>query len=407
MTDSRPSDDEFEPYEEDRGIPLPVFWIAIALALWGIVMLYHNNRSVMIGRSERSEAAKPQSRDVGAGGAGIFLARCATCHQPNGSGVAGAVPPLASSPFLKSKPEVVVQILLHGIDGPIRVGDDVFDGHMPSFASVLSDDDLAQVANHVRKGWGASQTISAAFVAGQRARFPDRGAWNGGSEIAATLDPTLPPQPAPRPDGGTGIDPAVAALVQHGSGDAWACASCHGSQGQGRANVPRLAGLPAAYISAQLAAFASESRRDDTMTVVARALSRNQRETVGNYYAGLRTPSTARPSLDGDLERGEILALQGDWKHGVPACFSCHGPSGFGVAPGFPALAAQHPAYTADQLAAWRGKAHRASPNDVMNMVANSLSDSDRRAVADFLATLPPVPAAHREEPVHGRSVAR
>ena len=67
MTDSRPSDDEFEPYEEDRGIPLPVFWIAIALALWGIVMLYHNNRSVMIGRSERSEAAKPQSRDVGAG----------------------------------------------------------------------------------------------------------------------------------------------------------------------------------------------------------------------------------------------------------------------------------------------------------------------------------------------------
>jgi cytochrome c553 len=341
-------------------------------------------------------------------GASIFAARCATCHQPNAVGVSGAIPPLSGSPFAAARPEVVTQILLHGIDGPIEVSGARFDGHMPSFASVLSDDDLARVANHVRKTWGGAKfDLDAAFVARERARFPARGAWTGGAEIAATLDPTLPSQPASIPGQTELADAATLSIVNRGSGGGWACASCHGARGEGRGNVPRLAGLPADYIVKQLDDFATKRRDNETMTLVARSLSSAQRRSLGSYYAEMRSPSSARPELGGDLSRGETLALQGDWAKGIPACFSCHGPSGFGVAPGFPALAAQHSGYTAGQLAAWRGGTRRNSPVEMMNRIAAALGDSDRRAVADYLATLPPVPAAAPKETAHGRSGAR
>ena len=405
MNDPRAPAETFEPYEEHHGIPLPVLWIAVALALWGVVMLYHTNHAVGVARSERAGEAQAQAADTPMSGAAIFAARCATCHQPNAVGIAGAIPPLAGSPFAAAKPEVVAQILLHGIDGPLSVGDAIFDGHMPSFASVLSDDDLARVANHVRKTWGgAKRSVDAGFIAGQRARFPARDAWSGGAEIARTIDPALPPQPPALATRDAATDPATLSLVRQGAGTVWACASCHGSRGEGRGSVPRLAGLPSEYITKQLGDFAAGRRSNETMAIIARALTTGQRSRLGAYYAAIRSPSTARPELGGDLGRGETLALQGDWSKGMPACFSCHGPSGFGVTPAFPALAAQHPSYTAEQLAAWRGGTRRNAPVDMMNRIAAALSDGDRRAVADYLATLPPVPAGGPKETLHDRA---
>ena len=161
----REPDEAFEPYEEFRRIPLPVYWIAIALAIWGAVTLWDNAQAVSVGREERAE----QIEDIPAlalnSGAQVFEARCSTCHQPNAVGVRSAIPPLAGSRFVAADPAVIVQILLHGIDGPIDVGGKVFDGHMPSFASVLSDAQLARVATHVRQTWGGDdQEITPAFV---------------------------------------------------------------------------------------------------------------------------------------------------------------------------------------------------------------------------------------------------
>ena len=386
--------ESFEPYEEHRGIPLPVYWIAIALALWGAVMLYHNAKSVSIGHAQRSAMASELPRAANMSGADIFMARCSTCHQDNASGVTGAVPPLEGSPFVAARPEVVPQILLHGINGPVRVGNETFNGHMPDFASVLSDNEIARVATYVRKRWGgAKQDIDAGFVTAQRVRFAGKGAWQGGAEIAAVLDPSLAPQPAYTGNPLPAIDPATLSLVQNGRGDLWSCASCHGAQGEGHDDVPRLAGLPDAYIAKQLADFAAGKRDNDTMTMVARQLSPAERADIGRYYASLPTPSNARPVLGGDLARGEQLALEGDWNKGVPACFSCHGPSGFGVAPGFPSIAAQHAPYIARQLDAWKGGTRTNSPLSMMQKIAAKLSDADIRAVADYLAALPPVPA--------------
>ena len=68
--------------------------------------------------------------------------------------------------------------------------------------------------------------------------------------------------------GASGISPALAdstgaAIAVRGTASAPACIACHGARGEGSAanGFPRLAGLPAPYISAQLIAYAMGSAR--------------------------------------------------------------------------------------------------------------------------------------------------
>ena len=52
----REPDEAFEPYEEFRRIPLPVYWIAIALAIWGA------GRAVLrLARSLSPRLARPRT----------------------------------------------------------------------------------------------------------------------------------------------------------------------------------------------------------------------------------------------------------------------------------------------------------------------------------------------------------
>src|SRR3546814_4027110 len=87
----------------------------------------------------------------------------------------------------------------------------------------------------------------------------------------------------------------------NGRGDLWSCASCHGAQGEGHDDIPRLAGLPDGYIAKQLADFTAGKRDNDTMTMVARQLNPAEMADIGRYYGSLPTPSNARPVLGGGL----------------------------------------------------------------------------------------------------------
>jgi len=65
------------------------------------------------------------------------------------------------------------------------------------------------------------------------------------------------------------------------------CGSCHGSL-DNKAGSPWLEGQSAAYIKAQLQAFANDVRRNDIsqqMRNVARAMTREEVEAAANYYA--------------------------------------------------------------------------------------------------------------------------
>lgn len=191
-----------------------------------------------------------------------------------------------------------------------------------------------------------------------------------------------------------GVDPAdYATLAREGQGDVWSCASCHGAKGEGNGNIPRLAGLSTGYIAKQLNAYAEGVRINHNMQYVADKLTDREMLGLARYYASMEAPSEAEAALGGDLERGRELALEGDWDIDVPACYSCHGSSAWGVEQAFPSLAAQQPAYTYGQLAAWTDGRRKNSPLQLMQGIAHALSDADKRAVADYLATLPAPPA--------------
>lgn len=181
----------------------------------------------------------------------------------------------------------------------------------------------------------------------------------------------------------------AAAIAINGEGATWSCASCHGDKGAGNSTAPRIAGLAPGYITKQLHDYRNGQRQNANMQYVVQELDEQQMLALGQYYGALESPSTASPDLGGNIKRGRQLAQQGDWKIDVPACFSCHGSTGWGVSQAFPALAAQHPSYTAVQLANWKSGRRANSPVQLMHGVAMALSDEDIRAVADYLATLP------------------
>jgi mono/diheme cytochrome c family protein len=93
----------------------------------------------------------------GSGGA------CFTCHQPNGQGVPGVYPPLASSEWADGSPDRVIRIVLFGLQGPVHVRDADFGAAagapvMPAFGPTgtfgWSDEKIADVLTYVRSEWG-------------------------------------------------------------------------------------------------------------------------------------------------------------------------------------------------------------------------------------------------------------
>jgi mono/diheme cytochrome c family protein len=87
-------------------------------------------------------------------------AACNTCHQPNGVGVPGAIPPLVESEWVAGSEERLIRIVLHGLMGPIKVKGTDYNGAMPAFGRVAgggynwSDDKIAAVLTYIRQDFG-------------------------------------------------------------------------------------------------------------------------------------------------------------------------------------------------------------------------------------------------------------
>lgn len=175
------------------------------------------------------------------------------------------------------------------------------------------------------------------------------------------------------------------------AGDAPACAACHGAAGAGGGAVPRLAGLPAGYIEAQLRAFKAGTRGDAAMATVAATLDDAAIVELAAAYAALPPPTARVDAGDAALiARGERLALRGDWGKGLPPCASCHGRRGLGVGAAFPPLAGQPAAYLAAAIAAWKSGARHDDPQGLMRSVASHMDEADADAAAAYYETLPP-----------------
>ncbi|PWB31376.1 cytochrome c4 [Pseudomonas sp. SDI] len=171
---------------------------------------------------------------------------------------------------------------------------------------------------------------------------------------------------------------------------AMACMSCHGPDGMGMAaaGFPRLAGLPAAYLSKQLNDFRNGSRKNPIMEPLAKALSDDEITAVTTLLAARPAPPA------GDLRRQqmasdpvEALALYGDWSRQIPGCVQCHGPGGGGLGQHFPPLAHQPASYLSAQLNAWRDGSRQNDPDQLMAGVAKAMTDAEVKAIAAYFAS--------------------
>jgi cytochrome c553 len=81
----------------------------------------------------------------------------------------------------------------------------------------------------------------------------------------------------------------------------------------------------------------------------------------------------------------------------APACSACHGENGEGQPDnGFPRLAGLSPAYIQQQLQSFTDGTRK---NDIMEPIAKALSGEDRKAVAEYLASLTPPKAVAEAQP--------
>ncbi|MDZ7643109.1 MAG: cytochrome c [Woeseiaceae bacterium] len=115
-----------------------------------------------------AEVAQGAMQEKLAHGRDVFLGNCAACHQPDGSGLAGAFPPLAGSDYLERDRKEVLATALFGLSGPIVVNGQQYDGVMPSMG-YLNDRDLAAALTYVLNSWGNDYAaVSEAEVAALR-----------------------------------------------------------------------------------------------------------------------------------------------------------------------------------------------------------------------------------------------
>lgn len=86
-------------------------------------------------------------------GARVYIKNCSSCHQVDGAGVPGAFPPLADNPQVTGSPADVISIVKLGTRGRMRVGGMDYNGTMPAWGQLISDDDIAAVVTYIRTAW--------------------------------------------------------------------------------------------------------------------------------------------------------------------------------------------------------------------------------------------------------------
>ena len=171
-------------------------------------------------------------------------------------------------------------------------------------------------------------------------------------------------------------------------------AACHAADGNsGIATYPKLAGQAAAYTYGQTMAIKDGTRSHGAagvMKPMVMNLSEQDIRDAAAYYAKQQgKPGEANPKenpeLGAKIYRGGLSAKK------LPACMSCHGPSGAGIPGGgteiqaYPRLGGQHKAYVVEQMKAYQSGQRK---NAIMADIANRLSEEELNAVANFIQGL-------------------
>jgi mono/diheme cytochrome c family protein len=103
--------------------------------------------------AEESTTTALNAGDFSAAGSGLYFKQCGSCHGLDGRGHGKLLPPLAGNPtVIDDAPSSVINIVLNGA-GRIVTGGVPDSYRMPPFRVLLSDRDVADLANFVRRSW--------------------------------------------------------------------------------------------------------------------------------------------------------------------------------------------------------------------------------------------------------------
>jgi len=103
------------------------------------------------------------ARRSAADGKDVYARQCTACHQAAGTGVPKTFPPLAGNTDLFIDKLFPVYVVLHGLEGPVTVKGESYNGVMPPFDH-LSDAEIAAVVAYVRSSWGNAKLRPAGFA---------------------------------------------------------------------------------------------------------------------------------------------------------------------------------------------------------------------------------------------------
>ena len=199
--------------------------------------------------------------------------------------------------------------------------------------------------------------------------------------LSAPLGGSAQMKPAPT------VDPARGQQIA-----SQVCAACHGADGNSTVPAnPRLAQQHSDYLYKQLLDYTVRqgqqrpARENAIMSGFASQLSDDDKRNVAAWFGGQTAQlSTARNKQSLDL--GQRIWRAGVPEKSLPACSGCHNPAGLGIPSQYPRLAAQHAEYVEATLKDFRQGTRR--NNLAMQEIAAKLSDSEIRAVADFVQGL-------------------
>lgn len=174
------------------------------------------------------------------------------------------------------------------------------------------------------------------------------------------------------------------------------CAACHAADGNsGIAMYPKLSAQHPAYLIKQTHDIKDGKRltgASAAMAPMVAGLSDQDIVNVAAYYAKQQAkPGEANPKANPEL--GAKIYRGGLPEKKIPACMSCHGPSGAGMPGGgtevtsYPRLGGQHASYVADNIKAYASGA-RKSPNGMMEGIAQRMSEEEIKAVSNFIQGL-------------------
>ncbi|HKJ79045.1 MAG TPA: cytochrome c [Prolixibacteraceae bacterium] len=83
----------------------------------------------------------------------VYDAVCLACHMADGSGVPGMHPPLIETEWVSGDKERLIDLVLNGMSGKIKVDGETYNSIMPAH-SHLSDQQIANVLSYIRTSFG-------------------------------------------------------------------------------------------------------------------------------------------------------------------------------------------------------------------------------------------------------------